>query len=67
MKLTDPKWYALTAWAVAASSTLPASPTMNSCPTRWASVIRASTRSAQDEGARAGWGRAPRTGAPVVR
>ncbi len=50
MKLAEPKWYALIARAVAESSTLPASPTMNSCPTRWARDIRASTRSAQDWG-----------------
>src|SRR3984957_9413937 len=50
MKLTEPKWYALIAWAVAESSTLPASPTTNSCPTRWARDIRASTRAAQDRG-----------------
>jgi hypothetical protein len=48
MKLTEPKWYARTALAVAESSTLPASPTTNSCPTRWGRVIRASTRSAHD-------------------
>src|SRR3984885_6099195 len=48
MKLAEPKWYVLIAWAVAGPSTLPASPTMNSCPTRWARDIRASTRSAQD-------------------
>ena len=68
MKLTEPKWYALIAWAVAASSTLPASPTMNSCPTRWASVIRASTRSAQDAGPGGlAAGEAAETGAPVLR
>src|SRR3984957_4879127 len=50
MKLTEPKWYVLIAWAVAESSTLPASPTPNSCPTRWARDIRASPRSAQDRG-----------------
>ena len=68
MKLTEPKWYVLIAWAVAASSTLPASPTMNSCPTRWASVIRASTRSAHDAGVpatRDGAG-AGEAGPPVV-
>ena len=41
MKLTEPKWYARIALAVAESSTLPASPTTNSCPTRWGRVIRA--------------------------
>jgi hypothetical protein len=56
---------------VAESSTLPASPTTNSCPTRWGRVIRASTRSAQDRaGAAAGAELAPRErpvdGAPVV-
>ena len=71
MKLTEPKWYARIALAVAASSTLPASPTTNSCPTRWGRVSRASTRATHDRaGAELAAGElaaeCPLAGTPVV-
>jgi hypothetical protein len=71
MKLTEPKWYARIALAVAESSTLPANPTTNSCPTRWGRVIRASTRPAHARdgpaaGAGLGTGERPAAEAPVL-
>ena len=61
-KLTEPKWYARIALAVAESSTLPARATTNSCPTRWGSVIRASTHSAHDRSGAAGLAAGDRAG-----
>src|SRR5439155_4666493 len=48
MNETEPKWCARMPAISAGPSRSSLSPTMNSCPTRWASVIEANTCSAQE-------------------
>jgi len=47
---SDPKWYIATAGAMTEFGS-PAMPTMNNCPTRWASVMPAYTRAGHESAA----------------